>query len=153
IWMTASPERICISRKTRIVTRNNVGTINRRRFRRYSRMVLTPGLFIQPCRDHPVYHGIAYFRCKALQVRLMDMIEESPRDVHIVGFSGHMGLDVVDNALALLGIQLPPLGEEHSVEFGVVDMATVVRLAGIEDAIQIIIHLQEGGNRSHSEFL
>ena len=38
-------------------------------------MVLAPGLFIQPRRDHPVHHGMAYFRCKALQVRLMDMIE------------------------------------------------------------------------------
>src|SRR5215468_10399389 len=151
--MTTSPERICISRKTRIVTRNNVGTINRRRFRRYSRMVLTPRLFIQPCRDHPVHHGIAYFRCKALQVWLMDMIRESYRDVHIVRLIGYIALDVVDNALALLGIQLPPLGEEHSIELGVVDMATVVRLARIENTVQIIIHLQEGSDRSHGELL
>src|SRR5215472_5378311 len=130
--MTTSPERICISKKTRIVTRNNVGTISRRRFRRYSRMVLAPRLFIQPCRDHSVHHGMAYFRCEALQVRLMDMIGEPDGDVHIVRLVGHIALDVVDNALTLLGVQLPPLGKEHSIELGVVDMATVVRLAGIE---------------------
>src|SRR5712691_12476878 len=107
--MTTSPERICISRKTRSVTRNNVGTINRTRLRRYSRMVLAPGLFIQPCRDHPVHHGMAYFRCEALQVWLMDMIGEPDGDVHIVCFVSHVALDVKDKALAFLGVQLPPL--------------------------------------------
>src|SRR6266705_5609904 len=121
--MTTSPERIRISRKTRMVTRNNVGTINRTRLRRYSRMVLAPGLFIQPCRNHPVHHGMAYFRRKALQVRLMDMIREPNGDVHIIRLIGHVALDVVHEALALLGVQLPPLGEEHGIELGIIDTA------------------------------
>src|SRR2546428_11274674 len=100
--MTTSPERMRISRKTRIVTRSNVGTINTTRLRRYSRMLLAPGLFIQPCRDHFVDHGLAYFRRKALQIRLMDMIGKPHGEVHIVGFIGHVALDVVHNALALL---------------------------------------------------
>src|SRR5262245_59383032 len=109
--MTTSPERRCISRKTKTVTRNNVGTINRTRFRKYSRMVLAPELFTQPHGDHPVHHGMADLRRKALQVRLMDMIGEPNGDVHIVRLVGQVALDVVDDALALLGVQLLPLGD------------------------------------------
>src|SRR5262245_31243944 len=96
---------------------------------------------------------MAYFRCKTLQVRLMDMIGEPEGNVHIVCLVSHVALDVVDNALTLLGIQLPSLGKEHGIEFGIIDMAAVVWLARIEDTVQIIIHLQEGGYRSHGKFL
>src|SRR5262245_16538973 len=99
------------------------------------RLIITS--LIQPRRDHPVHHSMAYFRCEALQLRLMNMIGEPNGDIHIVRLVGHVALDVVDKALTLFGIQFPPLGEEHGIECGIIDMAAVVRLAGIEDAVQI----------------
>ena len=81
----------------------------------------------------------------------MDMIGESDGDVHIICFVGHVALDVVDNALALLGVQLAPLGEEHGLELGIIDMAAVVRLDWIGDAVKLVTHIQDWDDASHAQ--
>ena len=103
--------------------------------------VLSPVLFVQPRRDHPVHHGMPDFGSKALQARVIDLIGEPDGNVYLVRFVGQVALDLVHDVLALLRVQLSPLGDEHFIERRVVDMAAIVGLAGIEEAVQKIIPL------------
>jgi hypothetical protein len=83
------------------------------------------------------------FRRKALEVRVVDVIGQPPGDVYLVRFVAQVALDVVDEALADHGVQLSPLRDEHFVERGIVNMATVVGLALVEDTVKPITPIQE----------
>ena len=100
-------------------------------------------IVIDPCCDHAVHHGMPDCRRKALEVRVVDVIGQPPGDVYLVRFVAQVALDVVDEALADHGVQLSPLRDEHFVERGIVNMATVVGLALIEDTVKPITLIQE----------
>jgi hypothetical protein len=63
------------------------------------------------------------------------------RQVDVVRLVGQVALDVVDDELALAGVQLAPLREQELVQLGVGDVAAVVRLLRGEAAVEPVVDL------------